>query len=209
MGLWPSKGLHLHGHEIKVSRADWRKEVDDPSKAQAFIRWCHFWWIVAPKNMIALEELPANWGLMEATESSLRIKRGAAPNTPEPITYAFLASLLRRQEDAEGLTKKLKASRDQGFRDGYEQGEKSSSGHYALVRAQNDLRRLKERVDQFERASGIKIGPWDAGDVGRAVAALRGLESNKIVGLQNMASNAVELIKAIKTLDLDSLRQQK
>ena len=27
MSLWPSRGLHLHGFEIKASRSDWVKEL--------------------------------------------------------------------------------------------------------------------------------------------------------------------------------------
>jgi hypothetical protein len=33
MNLWPSRGLYIEGIEVKVSRSDWRKELDTPSKS--------------------------------------------------------------------------------------------------------------------------------------------------------------------------------
>ena len=35
---WEAQGLLLHGHEVKVSRADWLTELADPSKADAIKR---------------------------------------------------------------------------------------------------------------------------------------------------------------------------
>ena len=40
MSLWPSRGLELHGVEIKVSRADWKREAADPAKAEAIAAYC-------------------------------------------------------------------------------------------------------------------------------------------------------------------------
>jgi hypothetical protein len=43
MDLWPSKGLHLHGHEIKVSRSDWLRELAEPEKAAEFTPYMNCW----------------------------------------------------------------------------------------------------------------------------------------------------------------------
>lgn len=34
MFLWPSRGLYMTGFEVKVSRADWKKELEQPEKAK-------------------------------------------------------------------------------------------------------------------------------------------------------------------------------
>ncbi len=44
MSLWPSRGLELHGVEIKVSRADWRREALTPQKAEKIAAYCDRWW---------------------------------------------------------------------------------------------------------------------------------------------------------------------
>lgn len=97
MSLWPSRGLHLYGFEIKVSRSDWQKELQDPTKADAFARYCHCWQIVAPKGVVKVEELPPSWGLLEVTDKgNLRSKKAVEIAEPrEQPGLAFVAALLR------------------------------------------------------------------------------------------------------------------
>src|SRR5579859_3147977 len=65
MDLWPSARLTLHGHEIKVSRSDWLRELKDPSKAAEFIPYMNSWWVVVPDARIVRDgELPDDWGLL-------------------------------------------------------------------------------------------------------------------------------------------------
>lgn len=92
--LWPSAGNLIHGFEVKVSRADWRTELKDPSKAEAFRRYCDYWWLVVPDAKIAQGDLPPGWGLMAGT-TALRIRRQAPRLAPEPIPRGMLAAWLR------------------------------------------------------------------------------------------------------------------
>ena len=41
ISLWPSRGLEIHGLEIKVSRSDWRRELKQPEKSVPIQRYCH------------------------------------------------------------------------------------------------------------------------------------------------------------------------
>ncbi len=43
MDLWPSKGLEIHGHEVKVSRSDWLSELKQPEKCEPVKRYCDRW----------------------------------------------------------------------------------------------------------------------------------------------------------------------
>lgn len=40
LGVWPSHGYVFHGFEIKSSRADWLRELQDPTKSDAFSKYC-------------------------------------------------------------------------------------------------------------------------------------------------------------------------
>lgn len=40
LSCWPSRGINLSGIEVKVSRSDWRRELDIPEKAEAIAKWC-------------------------------------------------------------------------------------------------------------------------------------------------------------------------
>lgn len=64
-GFTSASGRILVGHEVKVSRADWRNELDKAGKADAWADACHAWYIVAPStDVVPPEELPHGWGLM-------------------------------------------------------------------------------------------------------------------------------------------------
>jgi hypothetical protein len=97
IGAWESTGHVLIGHEIKVTYADWRREVDRPAKSELFRRYCHRWWLVAPEPVIdrARDDADPNlWGLMAATESRLVIVRPSPVLHPEPVPWSWAAGWL-------------------------------------------------------------------------------------------------------------------
>lgn len=104
MDLWPSMGLTLHGHEIKVSRGDWLRELKDPSKAAEFIPWMNCWWVVASSERIVRPgELPDDWGLMAMRGGLLATVKKAPRRDALPMPPTRLAALLRAvTQTAEG-----------------------------------------------------------------------------------------------------------
>lgn len=64
------------GYEIKVDRGDWRRD----EKVHQYMPLCHLLYVVAPKGIVPIEELPAGVGLMEPVGDAgrLQIKRKAA-----------------------------------------------------------------------------------------------------------------------------------
>lgn len=107
MGLWPSRGLDLHGFEIKVSRTDVVRELRDPRKAEAIATYCDFWWlVVGSASIVKLEEVPANWGLIVPVGgpkgTTLRTVKEAKRLEPKAIDKKFLAALLRRVSETFG-----------------------------------------------------------------------------------------------------------
>lgn len=95
VGLWASTGLGLHGHEIKVSRTDWLRELKDPHKADAFRCYCDRWWLVAAPGVAHAGELPDGWGLLEARGGRLRVVAQAPALDPEPPPRGLVAALVR------------------------------------------------------------------------------------------------------------------
>lgn len=114
MDLWPSKGLELHGHEVKVSRSDWLTELKDPTKCEGVKRYMHRWWLVVPSiSIVKREELPAGWGLMVLSHRKVsawnpterrfnhstvwlpRVVVQAPKLDPIPVGRSFMAALLR------------------------------------------------------------------------------------------------------------------
>lgn len=179
MCLWPSMGIELHGFEVKVSYSDWKKELADPSKSAEFIQYCDKWWIVAPKGVVPVGELPANWGLLEPKVKHLGVTRAASTNkNKKAMDPLFIASLFRRQhEKMEEIEKthvpvnNIKTRLQQE----YERGRKDSQRgpeHRAYEQ-------LKKSVEAFEQASGLKLDAFNGGALGAQVRALTELGVRK------------------------------
>lgn len=101
MSLWPSRGLELHGVEIKVTRNDWKREAADPSKAETIAKYCDRWWVITPPGVIDdLSDVPPAWGLREFDGKSWETVREAAITEAIPVDRSFLAALLRRADGA-------------------------------------------------------------------------------------------------------------
>lgn len=95
MELWPSRGLALHGIEIKVSLYDFRNERRDPEKAEQLARFCDYFWIAAPVGVVPLEEMPSAWGLFEYEGGKLFIKKQPIKTDAQPVDRNFLAGMMR------------------------------------------------------------------------------------------------------------------
>lgn len=168
MSIWPSRGLAIHGIEIKVSRSDWLKELSDPAKADSIQRYTDHWWVaVGDDKIVQGSELPPNWGLLVMRGSKLVTKVDAPKLSPIALDRTFVAAMLRRaSEGAERIRK-------EADRDGYARGV-AAGPKEADTEAVRELRDLKEKVEAFETASGLKIATdWRAGQIGDTVKLVR------------------------------------
>lgn len=97
MDMWPSRGLALHGHEVKVTRSDWLSELRTPEKAQEFIPYMTYWWLVTSDPTIVVKgELPEGWGLMTVNNGQLRVVKSAVKNRDQkPLPLTKMACLMR------------------------------------------------------------------------------------------------------------------
>lgn len=86
----------LHGHEVKVCRRDWSRELSDPSKSESWMRYCDRWWLVAPKGLVAPGELPPGWGMLcPRRNGALAVAVQAPLLTPEPMPAYMRAQIMR------------------------------------------------------------------------------------------------------------------
>ncbi len=93
LDTWESGHLHLYGHEIKCSRADWLSELKDPDKAEAFKKFVNYWYlVVSDKSIVKDGELPDDWGLMALDGRGLvTIKKAPLLTAQNPLrTYDAL-----------------------------------------------------------------------------------------------------------------------
>jgi hypothetical protein len=173
MSVWPSRGLHLIGCEIKASRQDWLKEKQNPAKAESIARFCDFWHLVVGScEIVKEEEIPANWGLLAPKNGKLSIVKQAAPLQPEPISRVFLASIFRAAatqlaNDAE-VEARIKRAVENQFEQGRKFGEEKVSRELRQLREEHE--KLLAQVKGFEQATGVKLHRFRTGQkIGEAV----------------------------------------
>lgn len=166
MSLWPSRGLEVHGFEMKVSRADWLKELNGHGgKAEAVAQYCDRWWIVADKDVVKPDELPKAWGMLVVRGSQLAVKvQAPIKEGTKAIDRAFLSGMMRacekhwmRKATDEQLQAQLRAEFERGRETERTIRQAESSGKA------KKYDRLKAVIDDFEKATGLRISEYSDG----------------------------------------------
>ncbi|MCB8043659.1 hypothetical protein JM654_03970 [Microbacterium oxydans] len=98
--LWGSR-QSVHGFEVKVSRSDWLTELRDPEKAEAWARYCHYFWLVAASKDIVRDDLPEGWGLLVPHGESLRVVRKPVRRDPETMPLPVVVAVARAVQKTE------------------------------------------------------------------------------------------------------------
>jgi hypothetical protein len=175
MSLWPSRGMELHGVEIKVSRSDWRREAADPEKAEAIAAYCDRWWVfTAPSVIQDTAELPPAWGAREFDGKAWRTIKEADLTPAKPCDRGFLASLLRRADGASRWQIEQQARQ-------ISEGAVKAAKEQIEAEIERRSRRSTEvlaMVAEFESASGLKLDDYLMGgakEMGAMVRAVNGL----------------------------------
>jgi hypothetical protein len=206
MSLWPSRGLRLHGHEVKASRTDWLKELKSPQKAESICRYCDHWWVVAGDSGIVRDgELPPTWGLLVLKGRGL-VQEVAAPLlTPLPVDRDFLAGLLRASTKA--IAKEDAAVQLAAYQKGYAEGRSSVEKDNGTQEA---LDKLTENVRRFEELSGVRISRWsgqeeEARRVKEVIQSDRALNlvRQQLDGMWRASRNIYEVIEKVRQLNGD------
>lgn len=183
LSLWPSRGMELHGYEVKTSRADFRREIADPAKMDAFAHVLDRFWIVAPKGIVPVAELPSSWGLLEVMDDGTAIRQKvAAPLLTEQrasIPRTMLVPLLRASgATVGGESKEISEAHKRGFEKGLKSMQQSYRDHkkmYEDLMAEHRL--YLDMVAEIDEALGSKlyrraIGKDDA-EKARTLEAIR------------------------------------
>lgn len=181
-GMWRSRGLSIHAHEVKCSRSDVRAELRNPAKADAFFALCDFFWLVlAHESFIQPGELPETWGLMVVRGGRVHVKREAPrlrpvgrgrraqdalpPGMGRSSVAALLCAAVRTKASERA---DLAAVREAGRREGMEQ-ERALAKH-----SEEAAEEAHAKLAVIEKMAGTPLaGRWvddaEAERVGRAL----------------------------------------
>lgn len=161
VSLWPSRGFETHIFEIKVSKTDWRRELQDGAKAEAACEVADRFSIVAPYGVVDKAELPPTWGLIEVGGTASRAtvaapllrKKGSRQSFPAGLVISMLRSagaVPGRETPQEAA---LRAEFLRGRQEGVAQQDELAK------RQRQDLDEMHEHIRRFQSASGINVVP--------------------------------------------------
>jgi len=202
MSLWPSRGLDLHGFEIKTNRADWLRELREPRKAEAMFHFFDRFWIVAPKDIVLPGELPPTFGLILKRGTVLRVETEAPKHESERPDKLLLAAILRRAQECVTPEGRIKEARETGKLEGIK------LEHESAENARKEVTHLKASISAFEKASGVQLNTYATGarwelaqnrNIGDAVRmVLDGKDSKVRNRLENLLESAEKIVGDIK-----------
>lgn len=202
MSLWPSRGIYMTGFEVKVSRADWKKELEQPEKAEELARFCKLWFIACPDKLIDKDEIPPGWGLIYfKDDGGFRYVKPAPEHTAIEPTWMFFASLMR--DVVEGWVPSSVVDQRVAEATKERLGRKVDQEGYELKEAKLEVEKMRVNIAAFEQASGIKMDRYSDyfnREIGVAVAAFRRWNGVPHEELKQIAERVNRLSHEINTV---------
>jgi hypothetical protein len=189
---------HVAGFELKENRADFLRELADPHKADEGSAYCDAWLLVAPRGVVLPSDaLPPDWGHLELRGERLFTIKHAREVVAVPFSRAICARMLANVKYA---TERARSEARWGFEETVRK-EVEERHEHELNRVKSgkheELTRLKERLKEFEAASGITIDAWSgARTTGEMVKALQAAE--KLPDLQYVEDRAAAALEGIR-----------
>lgn len=156
IGLWASRSAgRIDVCELKTSKADFRRELDNPEKAEAWWPYCNAFWIVAPStDIVPPEDLPDGWGLMVPGARGRRFRTVVQPKEREvSLSVSLLITLLKCTETVRVNSLRQQESK---LRNEFWEREKNIKAARQGL-SSGDKARL-DLLDELEGALGVELG---------------------------------------------------
>jgi hypothetical protein len=206
LSLYPSRGLFMHGFEVKVSRSDWFNDLKNPEKADEIAKYCDYWWlVVSDLKVCKLEELPPTWGLLVAQNEKLYVAKQALKIESVPITKTMLCGIMRKASDESSQLVPLAQVNELAK---IKADEIIKSEKYRAKYRIEDCEKIEAAVKQFEELSGIKIdkyGNYGLEDTAAAIRVIREQKSGQYLRRATMLREyAADVVKSVDELLADT-----
>ena len=197
MNCYDSEQLKIQGYEIKISKSDLKRELEDPDKHAVFFDAIDFYWLIAPKQVLDnIDLIPPKWGVRAVwrDESGKIVSRTVRKPTclhdeqmfSRKIRKAFMASFCRAISK-QSLTKAKLYEQQRGLED-----------------------EIRKKLEQ-EIAEGAKIVPnWKLESLERCKRLVDDIGLNEYCGesSRKQIRKAVDIVRSLERCDV-SLRDAK
>lgn len=199
VSCYPSRGLYFVGIEIKVSVADWRKELATPEKSEDLQRFCRHWYVAAPVGVVNVGEVPDAWGLIECNRSA-KITKPAPPLNPVPPDMLLICSLLRNVAETSVNRSLIKHLVDK------QSAEKIAAETKMM---EYELTQCRAMIAKFEATSGVSLAQeWNAGNIGDAVRAALSVDPNRAIRVARRILREIDFAGTTLRRMMDEIGEQ-
>ena len=205
IGLYPSRGMEMHGFEIKVSRSDWKHELGNPAKAEGTAQYLDRFWVVTPKDLVRPGELPVTWGWLSVDGDKVKIEVQAPTLTPIPLNRTFVASIMRNF-DEQWVPKRELNDRVEA-RVAEHRKDEETRDNSVVEELQKKLIANQELLRKFQVATGRRLEDWSVGVIASAIRIVMdnterdSLLKKKKQYLQDYTFQVERLTKEVETLE--------
>jgi len=201
VGMWPSRGLTLHGIEIKTRRGDWLRELANPQKQETIFCYCdHFSLAVGDPDIVKKGELPATWGLMVPARKYMKVAVKPPELTPsKPLSREFLAAILRRvDEQAMRARTQIRNELLEEMDDVIQ--ERVEIANHRLLREVKDLTAKLEVFERFQKEVGMRLDHrWGDEDRTTVAKLIRALSKHGSIQTLTRVCRAAEHLKRVSS----------
>lgn len=207
--MYPSRGQKVVGFEIKVSRADFKKELASPDKSAAIQRFCDHWYVVLGAADIYRPDedvFPPTWGLLVPAARGGLVEVKAAPQLDRQVyPHTFIMALLRN------AAKSANRTFDQEYHRGYTEGLRVGSASTMSQHARSaehfkaEHARLLRQIQEFAEKTGVDIREYQPH---RVFNATLGLVRRLLAGRATSELNSLLRVTKAMAADTEKLAEE-
>ena len=199
MSVWPSRGLHMYGVEIKVSRGDWLRELKNPKKSDDIGQFCDFWFVAAgSESIVADGELPAGWGLLVPGKKPGTLKVANVPARIEhvqPMSRHFLAAILKKTFESHVPTAEVEAEIERRVTEKVDALKQQVTDRVLKDLDRDSLLKRNEELEAMAKAYEQASGVWMGHDAKRAAKYGRALKVLDWKGIDGVFSDITRCLE--------------
>lgn len=191
VNCYNSNNFRIDGIEIKVSKADLRRELENPDKHTSFFDRIDYFTLACPQDIVDLSIIPKKWGVLVVyPNGKTKYRRRPLALHDEPnrsIPRGFFAEYVRAIQHFSPSKKMLSAEYRRGLEDGITSEKRRYQ--YEQNRVEREAKKLKEYDNLISR-----LNLW-SGDVEDHLNEFERFRS------ANLESCSFQIKAAIKSLD--------
>ena len=169
---YKSNRYSIEGIEIKVSKADLRRELQDSSKHNVFFPNLDYYSLAAPEDIIDMDIIPPKWGVyavkqFPSGELHLYTKRKPLSLHDEvrpSIDRPFAASLIR----ALSCQSPTKAQLNEAREEGCQRAWKRANEEFSRTPASREIELMRKKLEAYEKLYE-RCEFWGAHDIERSI----------------------------------------